>query len=127
MDYAVLLLLVLFSITFAWSAQEKIFDWQGNKEWLESFFKATWVPSYVPLLMGFLVFIELVASVVGVVGIVLMVQAKEYKEYALYAGLLYCFAFLFMLIGQRIAKDYDGARNIVIYLIPAILLVYLVQ
>jgi hypothetical protein len=29
-----------------------------------------------------------------------------------------------MLFGQRLAKDYDGARNIAIYFIPAVLAVF---
>lgn len=127
MDYAVLVLLVLFTITFAWSAQEKLFDWKGNIKWLQSFFVNTWVPAYVPLLMGFLLLIETLASFIGLLAIINMVLAKDYRELALYACLLYCFAFLFMLLGQRIAKDYDGARNIVIYLIPAVFLLYLLQ
>jgi hypothetical protein len=35
-----------------------------------------------------------------------------------------CIAILQMLVGQRLAKDYDGARNMVIYFIPAVLAVY---
>jgi hypothetical protein len=29
-----------------------------------------------------------------------------------------------MLMGQRLAKDYDGARTIAIYFIPAVMVVY---
>jgi hypothetical protein len=35
-----------------------------------------------------------------------------------------CITLLMLLFGQRLAKDYDGARTIVIYFIPAILAVY---
>jgi hypothetical protein len=31
---------------------------------------------------------------------------------------------LVLLLGQRIAKDYDGARTIAIYFVPAVLAVY---
>jgi hypothetical protein len=31
---------------------------------------------------------------------------------------------LMLLVGQRLAKDYDGARTIVIYFIPAVMAVY---
>lgn len=127
MNYALIVLLVLFTITFGWSAQEKIFDWKGNKNWLNAFFKATWVPPYISILMGFLLVVEVVASLVGLLAIIAIIQGNNYKELSLYAGLLYAFSLLFMLIGQRIAKDYDGARNIVIYLIPIVFLLYLVQ
>ncbi|MDX1365844.1 MAG: DoxX family protein, partial [Arenibacter latericius] len=32
-----------------------------------------------------------------------------------------------LLLGQRIAKDYDGARTIAIYFIPTVFLVFLLQ
>lgn len=127
MNYAVLILLILFTITFGWSAQEKIFDWNGNKKWLTSFFEGTWVPPYISVLIGILLVVEVLASLVGVFAIIALLQGNDYKEPSLYAGLLYSFSLLFMLVGQRIAKDYDGARNIVIYLIPVVFLLYLVQ
>jgi len=41
-----------------------------------------------------------------------------------YACMVSCVTLLLLLFGQRVAKDYDGARTIVIYLIPALLGVY---
>ena len=46
------------------------------------------------------------------------------SEFGLYGGVMSCVTLLLLLFGQRIAKDYDGARTIVIYFIPAILAVY---
>lgn len=126
-NYAVLLLLLLFNVTFGFSALEKIFDWKGNKAFLKSYFKATWVPRYIPIIMGVLLCVEILATAVGVAAMFAILQDKVYNNLSLYAGLLYCLALLILLIGQRIAKDYDGARNIVIYFIPAIFLVFLVQ
>jgi hypothetical protein len=43
-------------------------------------------------------------------------------------GFLWCSIFLYNLtyvaFGQRLAKDYDGARTVVIYFIPAVMAVY---
>lgn len=127
MNYAVLLLLLLFSVTFGFSAWEKITDWKGNKTFLKSYFKETWVPPFVPMIMGVLLVIELLATFIGVLAMFEIIQDKMYTNLSLYAGLLYCLALLILLIGQRIAKDYDGARNIVIYFIPAVFLIFLVQ
>jgi hypothetical protein len=41
-----------------------------------------------------------------------------------YACMVSCVTLLLLLFGQRVAKDYDGARTIVIYLIPALIGVY---
>src|SRR5690554_3240785 len=127
MNYAVLLLLLLFSVTFGFSAWEKISDWKGNKEFLKSYFIATWVPPFISIIMGVLLLVEIAATVMGVLAMFAILQEKTFRNLSLYAGLLYCLALLILLIGQRIAKDYDGARNIVIYFIPAIFLVFLVQ
>lgn len=127
MNYAVLLLLLLFSATFGFSAWEKITDWKGNKTFLKAYFKETWVPPFVPMIMGVLLVIELLATFIGVLAMFEIIQDKMYTNLSLYAGLLYCLALLILLIGQRIAKDYDGARNIVIYFIPAVFLIFLVQ
>ncbi|HLS12176.1 MAG TPA: hypothetical protein VK050_08440 [Flavobacteriaceae bacterium] len=127
MNYAVLLLLLLFSVTFGFSAWEKITDWKGNEMFLKSYFKETWVPPFVSMIMGVLLVVELLATVIGVLAMFQVIQDKNYNNLSLYAGLLYCLALLILLIGQRIAKDYDGARNIVIYFLPAVFLVFLVQ
>lgn len=127
MNYAVLLLLLLFSVTFGFSAWEKITDWKGNEMFLKSYFKETWVPPFMSMIMGVLLVVELLATVIGVLAMFQVIQDKNYNNLSLYAGLLYCLALLILLIGQRIAKDYDGARNIVIYFLPAVFLVFLVQ
>lgn len=127
MNFAVLLLLLLFSVTFGFSAWEKISDWKGNKEFLNSYFIATWVPPFLSIIMRILLFVEIVATAMGVLAMFAILQEKTFRNLSLYASLLYCLALLILLIGQRIAKDYDGARNIVIYFIPAIFLVFLVQ
>jgi hypothetical protein len=45
------------------------------------------------------------------------------KGLGFYGAILSCITLLLLLFGQRIAKDYDGARTIVIYFIPAVVLV----
>lgn len=127
MNYAVLLLVLFFNVTFGFSAWEKISDWKGNKAFLKSYFTATWVPPFISLIMGVLLLVEIAATAIGVLAMFAIVQEKSVRNLSLYAGLLYCLALLILLTGQRIAKDYDGARNIVIYFIPAIFLIFLVQ
>jgi hypothetical protein len=55
----------------------------------------------------------------------LIVQADGSMAFA--GAILACLALLMLLLGQRVAKDYDGARTIAIYFIPAIFLVYLLH
>jgi drug/metabolite transporter superfamily protein YnfA len=46
------------------------------------------------------------------------------RTFGLYGAIFSCITLIFLLVGQRMAKDYDGARTIVIYFIPAILATY---
>ena len=47
--------------------------------------------------------------------------------FGLYGATLSAITLLMLLLGQRVAKDYVGAQTIVVYLIPTIFLVYLMQ
>jgi len=49
---------------------------------------------------------------------------NEGRTFGFYAGIFSCITLLMLLFGQRLAKDYDGARTIVIYFIPAVMVVY---
>jgi hypothetical protein len=46
------------------------------------------------------------------------------RLFGFYGAIFSSITLLMLLFGQRLAKDYDGARTIVIYFIPAIIAVY---
>ena len=46
------------------------------------------------------------------------------RTFGLYGAVFSSITLLMLLFGQRLAKDYDGARTIVIYFIPAVMAVY---
>jgi len=122
---AILILLFLI-ITFLQSGIDKIIDWKGNLGWLQGHFMDTPLKGLVPLLLVTILLIEVIAAVLCVVGLYQLIFIGE-GAIALYGAILSCIALLMLLFGQRIAKDYDGARTIAIYFIPAIFLVYLLQ
>jgi hypothetical protein len=55
----------------------------------------------------------------------LYVQQHVTTGLGFYGAVVSCITLLMLLFGQRLAKDYDGARTIVIYFIPAVLAVFL--
>ena len=121
---APLLLLLLLSITFLQSGYDKIKDWKGNVSWLKSHFTGTIFGSSVPLALFIILILEIFSGVLCVSGIIELFTNSS-SEIGYYGAILSCITLLFLLFGQRIAKDYDGARTIVIYFIPAIMAVYL--
>ena len=122
---APLLVLAFLAITFLQSGYDKIKDWKGNVEWLNSHFSNTVLVKQVPLALGIVLLLEIVSGVLCVSGIIQnIMQDVVIKGLGFYGAILSCVTLLFLLFGQRLAKDYDGARTIVIYFIPAVLLVF---
>ncbi|WP_396187663.1 DoxX family membrane protein [Flavobacterium sp.] len=118
-----LLLLAFLAITFLQSGLDKILDWNGNVNWLKGHFSQTLLKNHVPAALLIVLALEIVAGVLAVMGIIENISNHS-TQLGDYACMVSCITLLFLLFGQRLAKDYDGARTIVIYFIPALLGVY---
>ena len=121
-----ILILLFLMITFLQSGIDKITDWKGNVSWLKDHFSQTYLKNVIPISLAKLLILEVIIGVLCIVGIYKII-AENNTTYALYATILSCIVLLALLFGQRIAKDYDGARTIVIYFMPAIFGVYLLS
>lgn len=121
-----ILLLAFLIITFLQSGFDKIFDWKGNVGWLKEHFSKTFMANLVPLNVGIILITELIAGVLCVVGIYQLIANSD-KTIGFYGAILSSIVLLMLLFGQRIAKDYDGARTIAIYFVPAIFAVFLLS
>lgn len=121
-----ILLLVFLIITFLQSGFDKIFDWKGNVSWLKEHFSKTFMANMVPLNVAIILITELIAGVLCVIGVYQLI-ANDVKTIGLYGDILSCIVLLMLLFGQRIAKDYDGARTIAIYFVPAVFAVFLLS
>lgn len=121
-----IILLIFLIITFLQSALDKIFDWKGNLSWLKEHFSKTFLKGVVPILLVSVLLVELVASILCIIGVYEFLTQSQ-SDYAFYGAIASSFALLMLLFGQRVAKDYDGARTIVIYFIPTVILVFFLQ
>ncbi|MCE2613603.1 DoxX family protein [Flavobacteriaceae bacterium D16] len=119
-------LLLFLAITFLQSGIDKILDWKGNLGWLKGHFSKTPFKNLVPQMLFTILLVESLSGVLSLAGIVELFVTGNYGLGYL-GAILACIALLMLLLGQRIAKDYDGARTIVIYLIPTVFLLYLMQ
>ena len=122
-NIAPILVLALLAVTFIQSGYEKIMDWKGNVTWLKEHFSKTRLKNHVPLALFHILVLELISGILCVVGCIQLLVNNE-RTFGLYGGIFSCISLIMMLFGQRLAKDYDGARTIVIYFIPAVLVVY---
>lgn len=121
-----ILLLLFLIITFLQSGIDKVFDWKGNLSWLKGHFADTPFKNMVPILLGTVLFFEVIAGTLCTLGIYQIVIMGE-NTIALYGAIISCVSLLMLLFGQRMAKDYEGAKTIAVYFVPAIFLVFLLQ
>ena len=121
-----ILILLFLIITFLQSGIDKVMDWQGNLNWLQTHFAQTPLNKFVPVLLGVVLLAEMAAGILCAVGICQMLLLGE-TSIALAGAVMSCIALLMLLFGQRIAKDYEGAKTIAVYFIPAVFLVFLLH
>jgi len=121
-----ILLLLFLIITFLQSGIDKVFDWTGNLSWLKGHFSDTPLQGLVPFLLFTVLLVEMVAAVLCLVGLYEIVVIEK-TTIAFYGAIMSCVSLLMLLFGQRMAKDYDGAKTIAVYFIPAIFLVFILQ
>ncbi|MFN4025999.1 MAG: DoxX family protein [Flavobacterium sp.] len=120
---ASILVLLFLAVTFVQSAYDKVFAWKGNVEWLKGHFAQTILKNNVPLALFIILVLELITGVLTLVGCVEL-WVNGGKTWGLYGAIFSSVTLIFLLLGQRLAKDYDGARTIAIYFVPSVLAVW---
>ena len=121
-----ILLLLFLTITFLQSGIDKILDWKGNLDWLTGHFFFFFFRGMVPGLLGIVLVLEMLSGILAGVGAFQFIVDGE-SSYGFYGAILSGITLLMLLLGQRVAKDYVGAQTIVVYLIPTLFLVFLMQ
>ena len=119
-----LLILLFLIVTFLQSGIDKMVDWNGNLGFIKEHFKNSPLKNMVPLLLGVVLITEVVAALFMIVGIYQIV-ASGVKEFAIYGVELSALTLIFLLIGQRLAKDYAGAMTLAVYFIITIFGLYI--
>ncbi|WP_375238097.1 DoxX family protein [Aurantibacter sp.] len=121
-----IILLLFLTITFLQSGIDKILDWNGNVSWLKGHFKDTFLGKMVPLSVGIILVIEVISGICTLIGCYEL-AFTENNTIALTGTILSCVTLLMLLFGQRLAKDYEGAKTIAVYFVPAIFLLFLLS
>lgn len=121
-----LLVLLFLAITFLQSGYDKFTDYQGNLGWLKEHFKGTFFDGKVDFSLKTILVLELVAGLLCIVGMIELV-VNNGSTFAKYGAIVSCVTLAMLLFGQRVAKDYDGARTIAIYFIIAVFGLFLLE
>ena len=123
---AEILTLLFLIVTFFQSGIDKITDWKGNVSFITDHFKNSPFKNMVPMLVGTILVMEIVASLLMGFGIYELVSVGE-KSIALLGVEISAISLIFMLIGQRLAKDYAGAMTLAVYFIINVFALVLLQ
>lgn len=112
------------AILFIQSGLDKVFDWDGNLEWLTGHFSKTFLAGMVPMMLGTITLMEIVTGLAAATGIVyFLVTGSLIVVFA--AGVLGAASLTALFFGQRIAKDYPGAAVLVPYFLLLLVLMVL--
>ena len=122
----IVITLLFLVVTFLQSGIDKITDWKGNVAFISDHFKNSPLKNIVPLLVGILLVLELLASFLMITGIYELTTSGA-KEFAQLGAELTSISLIFMLVGQRLAKDYTGAMTLAVYFIINIIALFLLQ
>ena len=115
---AFLLVLVFFLIVFIQSGLDKIFDYKGNLNFLKDLLKIYFSPTLIELALISVTILELTSGILCLIGIINFVF-NDSNFIGLLGLITGSVALLVLLFGQRVSKNYDGAKTIAIYFILA--------
>ena len=105
---------MFWGIVFLQSALDKVFDFKGNLEWLTGHFEKTPLNGTVKPALITLTIFEFAAGALSLIGLVIFLINGS--TFWIQQGVILVMVSLVMLIfGQRVAKDYEGAKTIAIY------------
>ena len=111
---------LLLIICFFQSGVDKIINRKENFNWLIGHFSNTPFRNYIRILLSIITFFEITTSLVLACGLIITIiyGSTEIR----YCGFqLTIITLLSLFLGQRIAKDYDGAYVLVVYFIITVL------
>jgi hypothetical protein len=119
-NIAVLFVLAFFLIVFIQSGIDKIIDYKGNLTFLKGLFKAFFSPPLITLALNSVTILEVISGVLCLIGIgdFILNDSSFIGLLGLITG---SFALLILLFGQRVSKNYEGAKTIAIYFILAMI------
>ena len=121
-----ILILLFLIVTFLQSGIDKVTDWNGNLSFIKGHFKNSPLKNVVPLLLVIILVMELLAGAFMFIGIFNLATTGDHNL-ALLGVEIAALSLIFLLIGQRLAKDYAGAMTLAVYFIITIFGMYLLN
>jgi uncharacterized membrane protein YphA (DoxX/SURF4 family) len=119
-----LLTLAFLAVLFLQSGLDKVFNYKGNFEWLQSHFEKSPLRSMVGIMMPVITILEVSAGICCAVGIFSLLFGGG-QMMGLLGSQLSALSILALFFGQRLAQDYPGAATLTTYFLISLLGIYL--
>ncbi|MDX1905062.1 MAG: DoxX family protein [Thermonemataceae bacterium] len=114
-----ILIAAFLAILFLQSGIDKVVDWKGNLGWLKGHFSQTFLKNQVPFLLATVTLTEIASGALSLLGIFQIITNLK-SSWAYWGAVLSMLSLMMLFLGQRIAKDYAGAGNLVPYFLLAL-------
>ncbi len=111
-------------VLFLQSGLDKVFDRDGNLQWLTGHFANSPLDGLVPMMLTVITAVEVTAGALSMLGAVILFFGGG-TTIALLGAIVAALALLMLFVGQRLAKDYVGAAVLVNYFLLALATIYL--
>ena len=111
---------IFLMIVFVQSGLDKIINKKENLDWLREHFGKTFLKNVTQYLLIFLTILEIISGLLFFVGIILY-MIYDQSHFILSGLMISNITFLCLFFGQRIAKDYVGAADLVNYFILSLI------
>ena len=120
LSIAQILIALILAICFLQSGIDKIIDYKGNLDWLTGHFSNSPLKNFVPVLLMIITLSELLGGFLCTIG-VLDFLINGTKSLILYGFIINAISLIALFLGQRLAKDYEGAAVLLGYFILTII------
>ena len=111
-----ILIAMFLIVVFLQSSLDKIFDRKNNLVFFQSYFSGTILKYFTSYLLTIVTIFELVGALALIYGVYYAFVAKT-TLWIFYGFVILAITIIFLLTGQRIAKDYTAAAQLVPYFI----------
>mgnify|MGYP001486508339 FL=1 len=116
MELCQIFIAIFISIAFLQSGLDKIIDRKGNIEFLNIHFSKSSLLKVIPFMLSLLMILELTGSLMLIYGIYFAFAMRS-TLWIFYGFVVIAITLIILFGGQRIAKDYLGAADLVPYFI----------
>ena len=116
MELCQILIAIFLFIAFFQSGLDKVVDRKGNLDFLKAHFSDSPVIKIIPFMLSILTFLEIIGSLMLGYGVYYAFVNRS-TLWIFYGFVVIAITIIILFAGQRIAKDYLGAADLVPYFI----------